>query len=176
MLKFNRVGGENYLSDTVSYQSCSQPPKGIWFSYLRYGTKIKSLWSLATLDFNPGHTTQPFRDITILFDSYNGYSKNITNSRIVYYIKYSAVGSYHSRVLLKKVPQQLRKKGEDDSIIIINSCLFTEQMKIKMNGMLATYHNLHFFGSESHHVLYHLLLSFSPSHTIHVFQNFSCAR
>jgi len=42
--------------------------------------------------------------------------------------------------------------------------------------MVATYHNLHIFGSESHHVLYHLLLSFSPSHTIHIFQNFSCAR
>ena len=49
-------------------------------------------------------------------------------------------------------------------------------MKIKMNGMVATYHNLHIFGSESHHVLYHLLLSFSPSHTIHIFQNFSSAR
>ena len=49
-------------------------------------------------------------------------------------------------------------------------------MKIKMNGMVAIYHNLHIFGSESHHVLYHLLLSFSSSPTIHVFQNFSCAR
>ena len=45
-----------------------------------------------------------------------------------------------------------------------------------MNGMVATYHNLHIFGSESHHVLYHLMLSFSPSHTIHIFQNFSSAR
>ena len=45
-----------------------------------------------------------------------------------------------------------------------------------MNGMVANCHNLHIFASERHHVPYHLLLSFSPSHTIHINQHFSCAR
>jgi len=49
-------------------------------------------------------------------------------------------------------------------------------MKMRMNGMVANHHNLHIFASESHHVLYHLLLSFSTSHTIHIYQHFPCAR